>query len=88
MLTNHIMYKLEQAYEGSSPRLTRDKHTEVLVMNLTLCHSGGPQPRTLALTQVHFLLRVTHSLILSSNSKLPIIWIYVWQLCALHSLDI
>lgn len=82
------MYKLEQAREGSSPRLIYDMHTEVPVMNLTLCQSGGPQPRTLALTRVHFLLQVTHSPLLSGNSKLPIIWISMWQLCALHSLDI
>lgn len=70
MLTNH-MYKLGQAYEGSTPRLTCDQHTEVPVMNPTLekCHSGGPQPRTLALTQEHFLLLVTHSPLQSSNSK-------------------
>lgn len=63
MLTNHTMYKLGQASEGSTPRLTRDQHTEVRVVNLTLekCRSGGPQPRTLALTQAHFLLLVPAS---------------------------
>lgn len=84
MLTNHTMYKLGQASEGSTPRLTRDQHTEVPVVNLTLekCRSGGPQPRTLALTQAHFLLLVTHSPLQSGNSKRPIIWICIWQLCA------
>ena len=62
----------------------------LLVMNLTLekWHGGGPQPRTLALTPVHFLLLVTHSPLQSGNSHLPTIWICIQQLCARHSLDI
>lgn len=54
----------------SAPRLICDKDTEVPVMNLTLekCQRGGPQPRTLSLTQVHFLLQVTHSPLLSGHS--------------------
>lgn len=83
-------HQSHQAPEVGTPRLTCDKHTEVPVMNLTLekCHRGGPQSRTLALTQVHFLLLVTHGPLQSGNSKWPIIWICIWQLCAQHSLDI